>query len=181
MREISSYSVIGGKFDLEKINKIYLFDRNYLIKMKYDLDFLKTSRIAQIYEIECEESDPFLVFVNFKNPELEKKHLIKVTEDISSTIRQGQFLILQDLIFYHIFNINNKRNVNLNPRTVSPKTYRFGSSSATYRNNKNNNNFESINFKKAVEDVIKLYSPPKNIVKKLDNRPHSSGLQRKSN
>ena len=145
--------------------------------MKYDLDFLKSSRITQFYGIECEESDPFLVFVNFKDPELEKKHFIKISEDMSNSIRQGQFLILQDLIFYHIYTINNRKNLNQNARSVSPKTYRFGSSTATYRNN--NNIHDSINFKKAVENVIKLYSPPKNSVKKADVRPHSSGLQRK--
>lgn len=176
IREICSYNVLGGKFDLEKINKIYLFDRNYLIKMKYDLDFLKTSRIAQFYDIECEESDPFLVFVNFKNPELEKKHFIKVSEDMNNSIRQGQFLILQDLIFYHIYNLNRKKNLIQNARSVSPKSYRFGASAATYRNN-----HDSINFKRAVENVIKLYSPPKVIVKKGEARPHSSALQRKSN
>lgn len=147
--------------------------------MKYDLDFLKTSRITQFYEIECRESDPFMVFANFKNKELEKKHFIKISEDMINTIKQGQFLILQDLIFYHIYNLNNKKIFNPNARSVSPKSYRFGGSTATYRSNVNN--YDSINFKKAVENVIKLYSPPKNIVKKVDVRPHSSGLQRKRN
>lgn len=177
IREICSYNVLGGKFELEKINKIYLFDKNYLIKMKYDLDFLKTSRIAQFYEIEWEESDPFLIFVNFKNPELEKKHFINISEDMSNSIKQGQFIILQDLIFYHIYNINNHKNsANQNARSYSPKADKVGPSNANYRNN----NIECINFKKAIENVIKLYSPPKNIGKKVDVRPHSSGLNRKS-
>lgn len=160
---------------MEKINKVYLFDRNYLIKMKYDLDFLKNSKISTFYEIECEESDPFLIFINFKNPELEKKHFIRVSEDMLNSIRQGQFLILQDLIFYHIYNINSKKtsnyvNNNKNARSVSPKNF----------NNKNLY-IDNTNFKKAVEHIVKLYSPPKNLTtKKPDVRPHSSKLMRKS-
>ena len=102
IRELSSYNVLGGKYDMEKINKIYLFDKNYLIKMKYDMDFLKTSRLTYYFEIDCEESDPFLIFTKFKNEENEKKHFIGVSSEMLDSIRQGQFLILQDLIYYHI-------------------------------------------------------------------------------
>lgn len=110
IRELSSYNVLGGKFDLEKINKIYLFDRNYFIKMKYDLDFLKNSKLAYFYEIDFEESDPFLIFVNFQSEENSKKYFLKVADEMLGTIKQSQFLILQDLIFYHIFNINLQKN-----------------------------------------------------------------------
>jgi len=174
IRELCSYNVLGGKFDLEKINKVYLFDRNYLIKMKYDLDFLKNSRIANFYEIECEESDPFLVFINFKNPELEKAHFIRIGADMQTSIRQAQFLILQDFIFYHIYNIKGKKHDRKNARSCSPK-YRTGNSASG-----KNSNLDNTNFKKAVEKVIRLYSPPKNNGKKPDSRPHSSITQRKS-
>lgn len=119
IRELSSYNVLGGKIDLEKINKVYLFDRNYFIKMKYDLDFLKNSKLAYFYEIEFEESDPFLILVNFKSEENSKKYFLKVADDMLNTLKQSQFLILQDLIFYHIFNINLNKNENWN--NMSPK------------------------------------------------------------
>jgi hypothetical protein len=168
-----SYNVLGGKFDLEKINKIYLFDKNYLIKMKYDLNFLKNSRITTLYGIEWEESDPFLIFINFKNPELENIHNIRVSEQMLHSIKQGQFLILQDLIFYHIHNINKKKtfknNSNNTARSVSPKNY-----------NKSPN-LDNSNLKRAVDNIIKLYSPQINSAAKKPVRPHSSKLMRKSN
>ena len=40
VREICSYSAISGKYNFDKLNETYLFESNYLIKMKSDLDFL---------------------------------------------------------------------------------------------------------------------------------------------
>jgi hypothetical protein len=120
IRELSSYNVLGGKFDLEKINKVYLFDKNYFIKMKYDLDFLKNSKLAYFFDIYFEESDPFLLFVNFKDEENSKKYFLKIADEMLNTIKQSQFLILQDLIFYHIYNINQQKNEGMR---MSPKNY----------------------------------------------------------
>lgn len=181
IRELCSYNVLGGKFDLDKINKIYLFDKNYLIKMKYDLDFLKDSKIADVYAIECEESDPFLVYVNFKNQENEKKYFIKVTDDMVGSIKQGQFVILQDLIFFHIYNINiSKRNISV--RSNSPRSSSFRRSAYSGNKYLNNNNNNNPILKKAIGKLIRLYSPPKNLqLKKTEFRPHSSGIQAPSN
>ena len=66
----------------------------------------------------------------------------------------------------------NDKIVGINPKLI--KDYKLFSTNNTLSNK------ENTNFKKAVGNVIKLYSPPKNIVKKIDARPNSSGIQRKS-
>jgi len=118
IREECSYNVLGGKFNLDKINKAYKFDKNYLIKMKFDMDFLRNSKIATYFEFEPCESDPFLIYFNFKNEKLEKKFTMRMTDDLLSTVKYGQYLILQDIIFFNINSVFMKNmqreNKNLN-------------------------------------------------------------------
>ena len=98
IREICSYNVLGGKYDLEKINKLYNFDKNYLIKMRYDLDFLKDSHLDRFFNF-SEEADPFLVSSSEK---IGDKYYVTINEDMQASIRHCQFLIMQDMIYYHL-------------------------------------------------------------------------------
>lgn len=72
IRDICSYNIICGKYDLDKINKIYCFDKNYLIKMKFDLDFLKDTHLAELFDF-SEESDPFLLNLSPDEEEIKKE------------------------------------------------------------------------------------------------------------
>ena len=72
IRDICSYNIICGKYDLDKINKIYFFDKNYLIKMKFDLDFLKDTHLAELFDF-SEESDPFLLNLSPDEEEIKKE------------------------------------------------------------------------------------------------------------
>lgn len=105
IRELCSYNVLGGKFNLDKINKVYKFDKNYLIKMKFDMDFLRNSKLAAFFQFEPCESDPFMLYFYFKDEKLEKIHSMQISEEMLSAVRQGQYLILQDLIFFNINSI----------------------------------------------------------------------------
>ena len=70
IREICSYSINNGKFDLDKLQK-YNFDRNYLVRMRYDLDFLCKSSINNYKGFNFNfnvEGDPFLISVNNSIP-----------------------------------------------------------------------------------------------------------------
>jgi hypothetical protein len=113
IREICSYNVLGGKFDLDRINKVYLFDRNYLIKMKYDLDFLKDSYLNNYFNFSG-EADPFLISVAQKDCD---KYYVAINDDLLNAIKQSQFLIMQDMIFYHL----NSNNFNTNKRESTAK------------------------------------------------------------
>lgn len=105
IREICSYNVLGGKFDLDNINKTYNFDKNYLIKMKFDMDFLRNSKLAAFYQFEHTESDPFLLYFYFKNEEMNKKYSMRIIDEMIESIKFGQYLILQDLIYFNINSI----------------------------------------------------------------------------
>jgi hypothetical protein len=98
IREISSYSILGGKYDLDRINKSYNFDKNYLIKMRYDLDFLCGSALQNFFNF-AEDADPFLISCGEK---VTDKYYVQVDEDMNMSIKNCQFQILQDMIFYHI-------------------------------------------------------------------------------
>lgn len=73
--------------------------------MKFDMDFLCNSKIKNFYDFETCESDPFLLYFFFKNESLEKKHSIRISDDMLSSVKQGQYLIMQDLIFFNINSI----------------------------------------------------------------------------
>ena len=101
IREISSYNQTKGKINIDKINKAYLFDRNYLIKMKFDVDFFKQSPIRKYFEIKNVELDTFLLNISSsQNSSDPNKLTIPMTEDIMKAIRQCQFIITQDMLFY---------------------------------------------------------------------------------
>ncbi len=68
LRETSSYLALGSKYDIEKLGKEFTFDRNYLIKMKNDLDFLQTSVLSMYYNFSS-GSDPFLIALSEKTEE----------------------------------------------------------------------------------------------------------------
>jgi hypothetical protein len=98
IREICSYEIIGGKFDLDKINKVYNFDRNYLIKMKFDLEFLKSSSLENFFNI-SRGWDPFLQSLAEKK---EGKISVEINQDMLNSIKNCQFLIIQDIVFYQM-------------------------------------------------------------------------------
>ena len=105
IREICSYSTINGKFDLDKLHK-YNFDRNYLIKMRFDLDFLGKSPINNYkgtnYNF-SDQGDPFLISVN---------DIIPISFEQSKKIRQCQYIIMQDVIFFQINTMSFEKKIN---------------------------------------------------------------------
>jgi hypothetical protein len=100
-----SYNVLGGKYNLDNINKFYKFDKNYLIKMKFDTDFLVNSRISNYYEFEACEADPFFCYFFFKNPHIENFNKMEISKDLLPIVKNCQYLILQDLIYFNINSI----------------------------------------------------------------------------
>ncbi len=76
------------------------------------MDFLVNSKLSAYFEFEPCESDPFLNFFSFKNSDLELENEMEINEDLLPQVKHGQYLILQDLIYYNINSIYMK-NLNL--------------------------------------------------------------------
>lgn len=142
MRKISSFGILSGKYDLDKINQgaygssnlpsnidlLYHFDRNYLIKMKNDTDFLSKSSLKKYFSF-ANDSDPFLLAlhnnneINIQNKSgvqiftetAEFKCLpisVPIDEEMLSSIRYCQFVMLEELALFEISQINNYSRVN---------------------------------------------------------------------
>ena len=134
IREMCSYSTINGKYDLDKIKK-YNFDRNYLVKMRYSLDFLCKSSINNYKGFNFnfnDEGDPFLISVN---------NVIPISLEQSNKIRQCQYIIMQDSIFGKIYQLKQKK------ETIEKKIVNS--------NNLMNNKIQKKNTKIVIDDNIK--------------------------
>ena len=60
-RELVFYYYFQGKLDLTKIKKDYLYNNHYLLKMKYDLNFINNSKLNQYIYIKGGPIDVFLI------------------------------------------------------------------------------------------------------------------------
>ena len=57
-----------GKIDINYLTEKYGYDKNYLIKLITDLDFLKDSNIKNLYNFSHKGQDPFLLNLSSKMP-----------------------------------------------------------------------------------------------------------------
>lgn len=100
IRENCAYSILGGKFDLTRLAKKYHFDKNYLIKMKDQLDFLKTSHLSHFFNFI--EGDPFLLQPSEQKTAEGK--VVPLNEDMLLEIKRCKYYILLDMIYFQIGN-----------------------------------------------------------------------------
>jgi hypothetical protein len=105
IRDISSFGVLCGKYDFNIIKNNYNFDRNYMLKLKNDTDFLFYSNISQNFNF-SKDSDPFLLATSESSGE--DKTAVP-TDDLLQSIRNCQFILLQELIYYGIVRKNRKK------------------------------------------------------------------------
>ena len=113
VRELSSYSIQKGKYNLNNINPLYNYDENYILKMQSDLNFLKKSIISKFIYFSNEEIDPFLICCSPK--ENNKKNIEKITipinDDLNDKIKQAKYYISQDLMFSNLYPDKNYLNL----------------------------------------------------------------------
>ena len=62
----------AGKVDLDYLKVKYGFDKDYLLKLKTDLDFLKETDIGDLYHFSLKGKDPFLVSISIDDQEENK-------------------------------------------------------------------------------------------------------------
>ena len=169
IREIlSSNKTECGKFDIEKINKAYLYDKNYLIKMSDDLNFLKNSNIKQFIFFDNEQIDPFFSNCsdNNNNNDL-NKIVIPIDNELMKGIKQAKYYITQDLFLKKIkdkkTNINSFANYESNKNLFKPKVlkgHNLGERNSKNRSffiNRTNSHLPKINNKKQNQDNNLIY------------------------
>ena len=106
-----------GKYDFDLISKRFKFDKNYVIKMKSELKFLREGFSKYYFNIENDQT-PFLLKASDKNKITKGDYLIRVIpidKEIKNTIIDCLFYVHQELIAYQNININKN-----NFRKISP-------------------------------------------------------------
>ena len=113
VRELSSYSIQKGKYNLNDINPLYKIDENYILRMQSDLNFLKKSIISKFIDFSNGEIDPFLICCTPKinNKKNKEKITIPINDDLNDKIKQAKYYISQDLMFSNLYPDKNYLNL----------------------------------------------------------------------
>ncbi len=92
------------KYDLEIISKKFKFDKNYLIKMKSELNFFHEGYIKYYFNIENDQT-PFLLKASDESKTNKRdylKRLVPLNEELKNIIIDCIYYIHQELIAYQI-------------------------------------------------------------------------------
>ena len=98
------------KYDLDLISKKYKFDKNYIIKMKSELNFLKEGFTKYYFNIENDQT-PFLLKASDKNQINKQDYFIRVipiNDEVKKEIIDCIFYVHQEFIAYQTINYHKK-------------------------------------------------------------------------
>ena len=98
------------KYDFDILSKKFKFDKNYLIKMKSELNFLKEGFSKYYFNIENDQT-PFLLKASDKTKITKEDYFIRViplNNEIKNSIIDCIFYIHQELIAYQNIHFNKK-------------------------------------------------------------------------
>ena len=98
-----------GKFNIDLITQNFHFDKNYLIKMKEELNFLKEGNAKYFFNL-SEDQSPFLIKSSIEDPDSKKDPfitIVPITEEIREKIDKCNYIIYQELIAYQNRDFNN--------------------------------------------------------------------------
>jgi len=162
-----------GKYDLDVISKTYGFDKDYIIKMKEEMKFLKTGKIGLFFNI-GKSPDPFLIKAseNINNSNNDSSfYFIPMTKEVNDSIKECNYFIYQELIYYQtnknrLNNFMNYQNENIGKRnnirehyneSISEKDINdknYISNMLLNHENIKNQNIKSINNRKLSSDSL---------------------------
>lgn len=99
------------KFDINKVAERFKFDKNYLIKMKGELMFLREGFAKYYFNISNDQT-PFLLKASEKNELINNKdpfiHLVPLNTNLKNDIQECTYYIYQELIAYQNEKVNKK-------------------------------------------------------------------------
>ena len=167
-----------GKFNLDIISKRYGFDKDYIIKMKEEMKFLKKGKFGLFFNI-GKSPDPFLTksSENVINSKTDSSfYFIPMTKEVNESIKECNYFIYQELIHYQtnknrLYGFINYPNVNIEKRNS------FHESNNESISEKNLNDKNYVNNILLNTDNIKAQDN----IKSFNNRKNSSDSLSKAN
>ena len=168
VREALTCYSLQEKINIEILEKNFLFDNNYLLKMNSEISFLKNSEIEHIFEKNDDEDylDTFLtLYTDIKN---NRNEIISnpISKELMTEIDKSRYYIMQDSFLIYIrnkkilktknkhrdkkFNIKKKNNTMMTLSHLPNKDF-----IDVNNNNYNNNNYHDISLKKMKMDLGK--------------------------
>ena len=121
----------AGKIDLDYLKQKYGFDKNYLLKLRTDLDFLKDTDIGDLYHFSQKGKDPFLVSISIdeqgdnkdKNYEKYKFKILPISDEMVKQIKLYNHLLNEVEIFTMM---KNDYSISNNFSNNFSHTYKYG-------------------------------------------------------
>ena len=160
-RLMNYFFLTNGKIDVNNMKNGHTFFNDYLIKLKNDMDFLRNTKINELYDFR--EGDPFFLnLIKNNNSNKYKKHKNKnlgATKETLSMINDCLYILKQEEIFYKLnSNIKNKNpeenriinqieSTKINNLEINTNTEVFK------KNEKFDNNKESYNTSEKNDDI----------------------------
>ena len=113
-RTIHNFIMTSNKIDINQLQSFYGYNKDYLIKVKNDLDFLAYSNIRLIYNFQI--NDPFLLYLakekDGRKAVPKKTGVFKVlpaSDELISTIENLMYILAQEELLFQM-NFNSKIN-----------------------------------------------------------------------
>ena len=139
-----------GKYDSKILKEEYMYDSNYLKKMKNDLMFLKNSILSRFIEMNNSEIDPFLTCcAPFPGRNINTKLKVPINEDLMKAINDARYLLIKEDIVNKDNEKNNENNIHKNNNDNNPNINNYNN---TYFN-KNRDFGNEKKLKKNISDL----------------------------
>ena len=151
-----------GKYNIDKISQTYQFDKNYLIKMKEELNFLKEGNAKYFFNI-SEDKSPFLIKSSEKGNVSKEDpfiFIVPITEEIKNKIDKCNYIIYQELIAYQ--NRDFKNNIFRPISPICDFNSLFDESNYTMSKNSNKMNYSSLYLNQSQREMKKFI--PKKVI-----------------
>ena len=199
------------KYDINIIAEKYKFDKNYLIKMKGELNFLKEGFAKYYFNINNDHT-PFLLKSSEKSKIDKDKdpfiHLVPLKKELKNDILECSYYIYQELIAYQNEKANNKilrcisplkrivlKNFGEDPKVINGKEEKENNininndDNIINANNINKNSNNNLNMKKSssfINNTIKIKGEnnennEKIEIKNISNKKIDNNLEKKDN
>ena len=128
-----------GKYDIDIISNEFKFDKNYLLKMKEEMTFLKEGYAKYFFNI-SEDRTPFLVKASEEDPNANGDpfiHLVPMSQEMQNQISKCNFIIYQELIAYQNKDFKDNKFRPISPLRIYDNTNLILNSINFNRNNSN--------------------------------------------